>query len=60
MDLTHAIVVLECSDDIVHTVPVIEKAIEVVNNERQRRPDVEGVPRRCLGCTEESQIEATW
>ena len=31
---------------------------EVVNDERERRPDVQGVPRTCVGCTKESQIEA--
>jgi hypothetical protein len=60
--LTHAIVVPECSDDVVHTctVPGIEKTMGTVNDERQRRPDVQDGPRRCFGCTKESQIEAMW
>ena len=58
--MTHAIVVLECSDDVVRNYGFVNGASVVTDDERQRRPDIQGVPRRCFGCTFELQIEAKW
>ena len=55
--MTHVVVALKNSDDVIQI--VVGNFIEVANDEEQRRPDVQGVP-RCIGCTKESQIEVTW
>ena len=53
-DLTHAIIAVECSDDVIHHWWI---AIEVVNDERERRPDVQVDPHWYFEFTNESQIE---
>ena len=54
-DSTHTIVVLERSVDVIRAFHPDRAA---VNDERQRRPDVQGFPRRCCVCTNESQIDS--
>ncbi len=66
-DLQHAIVVLECSDNVIYTVlDNIIAALELPGGLSSRMPrtiKVKGgqdVPRGCFGCTKKSQIEAKW
>jgi hypothetical protein len=40
--------------------PVQGETIEIMDDERQRWPDVQDVPHACFGYIKESQIEATW
>ena len=59
IDFTHAIIVLKCSDDVVQICSATIGVI-VMNDERQRWPDVQGVPRTSIRCANELQIEAKW
>ena len=58
MDFTHATVVLECSDDVIHLLLCIVVR-GIANEKRQRPPDVQAV-RTSFACTNELQVEAKW